>query len=137
MQVQVAHSKKIPLGEKIFLHGVPAFFSGGTPGGGGGGGGAPKKKPHKFFPPPPRAERSRKSGNLKEGEGGGAKQRHGPLHQPDQELHGKGLWVRGTSLPIRGQDEMGLDRGASNTSTLIISSKQSANNLVCDRNNRC
>ena len=36
MQVQVAHSKQIPPGEKKFLHGVPAFFSGGTPGGGGG-----------------------------------------------------------------------------------------------------
>ena len=36
MQVQVAHSKKIPLGEKKFLHGVPAFFSGVPPEGGGG-----------------------------------------------------------------------------------------------------
>ena len=52
MQVQVAHSKKIPLGEKKFLHGVPAFFSGGTPGAGGGG---TKKNSREFFstPPPP------------------------------------------------------------------------------------
>ena len=28
MQTQVAHSKKIPLGEKEFLHGVPAVFRG-------------------------------------------------------------------------------------------------------------
>ena len=35
--VQVANSKEIPPGEKKFLHGVPAFFSGGTPGGGGEG----------------------------------------------------------------------------------------------------
>ena len=50
MQVQVAHSKEIPPGEKKFLHGVPAFFSGGTPGGGGGY----KKNSHEFFfhPPP-------------------------------------------------------------------------------------
>ena len=58
MQVQVAHSKKIPLDEKKFLHGVPPFFSGGTPGGGGGGGGGgyEKKIRANFFstPPPPR-----------------------------------------------------------------------------------
>ena len=51
MQVQVAHSKKIPLGEKKFLHGVPAFFSGGTPGGGGGG--LRKKIRANFFHPHP------------------------------------------------------------------------------------
>ena len=50
MQVQVAHSKKIPPGEKKFLHGVPAFFSGGTPQGGGGYG---KKIGANFFSTPP------------------------------------------------------------------------------------
>ena len=50
MQVQVAHNKKIPLGEKKFLHGVPAFFSGGTRGEGGGVG---KKIARIFFHPPP------------------------------------------------------------------------------------
>ena len=47
IQVQVAHSKEIPPGEKKFLHGVPAFFSGGTPGGGGGG--TKKKISANFF----------------------------------------------------------------------------------------
>ena len=50
MQVQVAHSKQIPPGEKKFLHGVPPFFSGGIP---GGGGGYEKKIARIFFPPPP------------------------------------------------------------------------------------
>ena len=49
MEVQVAHCKKIPLGEKKFLHGVPAFFWGVPPEGGG-----VRKKIHaNFFPPPP------------------------------------------------------------------------------------
>ena len=49
MQVQVAHSKEIPPGEKKFLHGVPAFFRGVPPEGGGG----TKKNSREFFPPPP------------------------------------------------------------------------------------
>ena len=48
MQVQVAHSKKLPPSEKNFLHGVLAFCSGGTH-----GGGVRKKIRANFFPPPP------------------------------------------------------------------------------------
>ena len=58
MQVQVAHSKKIPLGEKKFLHGVPAFFSGVPPEGGGY-----EKNSREFFstPPPPANQRNQQT----------------------------------------------------------------------------